>query len=102
MKYLLIIVACFIAGYVLGTSILKGQTQLSLNTQVSPLPAIVVQSWATCVAPCSGLMLANIQVNGVSGSYIVMPSGPTVSSEWVNQPVTIAKGTGVTCLQVKP
>jgi hypothetical protein len=79
-----------------------GQTQLSLNTQVSPLPAIVVQSWATCAAPCTGIMLANVSVNRVSGSYFVVPSGPTVSSQWVSQPVSIAKGTGVTCLQVKP
>jgi hypothetical protein len=78
------------------------QTKVSLSTQVSPLPAIIVQSWATCASPCTGLMLATLQVNGVSGSYFVVPSGPTVSNQWVPQSVTIQGGTGITCAQVKP
>lgn len=91
--------------------ILHGQTQLSLNSQVSPAPSIIIQSWATCVAPCSGMMLANISVNGVTGQYMVIPGsfssngtgwGQYNAAQWQSIPVTLPKGTGVTCNQVKP
>ena len=97
-------------GYLIGCgmiAIMLGQTRLSLNSQVSPLPALTVTSLYFCASPCTGLGYITLKDSSTGNltPYVLVPPGTTVvfnPAQWQSVPVTLGKGTGVTCGQVKP
>lgn len=84
---------------------LLAQTQVDLNTQVKPLPAVVVTQFASCtgIPSCAGLQFIQLQQNGVKQGFWLVPvtSGFTIDSNWSSIPVTVGGG-GISCSQIKP
>lgn len=85
---------------------LLAQTQIDLNTQVKPLPSVVVTQFASCtgIPSCAGLQYIQLQQNGTLQSFWLIPAkaGFTLDSNWSAIPVTLPGGSGVSCTQVKP
>ena len=86
---------------------LLAQTQIDLNTQVKPIPSVVVLQLASCtgIPSCAGLQFIQLQQNGVKQGYWLIPAPPgsfSINSNWTTIPVTVGSGGGLSCSQVKP
>ena len=109
---LLTVIGGFAIGLILGTWILRAQTQLSLNSQVSPAPSQILTSlyqnvYSTPTASGIGLLYATLKntSTGVLTPYVLVPPGTNFvfnAAQWQSIPLSLPKGTGVTCSQVKP
>jgi hypothetical protein len=91
-----------------GRDGLRGQTQVSINTQVSPLPSIIVVQYATCTGQpaCKGIEYAQFKMSDGStrGPFWLIPTDPSFSlnTNWTSIPVSAPGTSGITCAQVKP
>lgn len=89
--------------------LLHAQTQVSISTQVSPLPSVIVVQYASCTGlpNCSGMQYAQFRMSDgtTRGPFWLIPTDPSFALDvnWTPIPVT-APGTttAVTCAQVKP
>ena len=77
------------------------------DSSVSPLPAQSISLLYFCASPCTGLGYITLKnsATGAMTPYVLVPPGTTVvfnPAQWQSVPVTLGKGTGVTCGQVKP
>ena len=106
-KFLIILLALFV-GLILADEWLKGQTQLSLNSQVQPAPSQIITSLYSNILPtASGMLYATLKnsATGVMTPYVLVPPGTAFifnPSQWQAVPLSLPRGTGVTCSQVKP
>ncbi len=90
-----------------GRDGIRAQTRVSLNSQVSPLPSVVMLQYATCTGlpACSGLQYAQFRMSdGTTRTFWLVPTPPSfaVDTKWTSIPVTVPSSTSLTCSQVKP
>jgi hypothetical protein len=84
------------------------QTRVRFNSQVSPLPSVVMIQYASCtgLASCSGLQYAQFKMSDgtTRGPFWLIPTDPnfTLNTNWTSIPVTIQGSTALTCAQLKP
>ena len=93
-------------------ALLAAQTRVSMNTQVTPRPSIVVTQLANCAGgdqnhDCTGMRLVKFKLadGSVDGPYIMVPApaGFQLDAKWTTVAVTLPQTTtGIPCSQTKP
>jgi hypothetical protein len=88
--------------------LLFAQTQLRIDSQVSPLPTVIVAQYATCIGlpSCAGIQYAQFKMSDgtTRGPFWLVPTTPgfALDVNWTSIPVTTPAGTAANCSQVKP